>query len=211
MEWGSNALVASLSENGREEMNYALVKGIAAATALAAAGAAQAAVVVEYDQGQTIDLDATGDGLTYSGSFAADVIGSGGDPAFTASFSFTVPEDGEVSIAGISIRTSARSNIDFSSGYLDGTIPFLVTNGVIDQLALSMTGVSAGFHTIQLNGNLNAPSGEGVGSIGGSLSFALVPEPATWALFIMGFGTVGAALRRRTGAVRVTKAKLTFA
>jgi hypothetical protein len=31
---------------------------------------------------------------------------------------------------------------------------------------------------------------------------AAVPEPATWAMMIMGFGLVGAAMRRRTATVR---------
>lgn len=38
-----------------------------------------------------------------------------------------------------------------------------------------------------------------------------IPEPATWALFILGFGAIGGALRRRSSAVRVSKAKLHFA
>ena len=41
-------------------------------------------------------------------------------------------------------------------------------------------------------------------------AFAAVPEPTTWALFILGFGAIGAALRRRSSAIRVTKAKLRF-
>lgn len=40
---------------------------------------------------------------------------------------------------------------------------------------------------------------------------AAVPEPATWALFILGFGAIGATLRRRSSAVRVSKTKLRFA
>lgn len=41
-------------------------------------------------------------------------------------------------------------------------------------------------------------------------SVAAVPEPATWALFILGFGGIGGAMRRRSSAVRVTKASLSF-
>lgn len=186
----------------------------AAAFAVSAASAAHAAVTVEYDDGQAIDLETSADGLNYSGSFAADVIGNGGDPTFTATFSFVVPGSGMVSIAGISIQTSEQSNIDFYSAYLDGTIPFFITNGTVDTIALTMQQISAGTHTFQLNGRLNPPSGLGAGSLGGSVSFALagaVPEPTTWALFILGFGAVGGALRRRSSAVRVSKAKLNFA
>jgi len=35
---------------------------------------------------------------------------------------------------------------------------------------------------------------------------AAVPEPATWALMILGFGMVGAALRRRAGSTLIVLA-----
>lgn len=38
-----------------------------------------------------------------------------------------------------------------------------------------------------------------------------VPEPATWALFILGFGAIGHTMRRRSSKVRVAKASLNFA
>lgn len=44
-----------------------------------------------------------------------------------------------------------------------------------------------------------------------NIGIAAVPEPTTWALFILGFGMIGAALRRRSRAVRDIKAKLNFA
>lgn len=37
----------------------------------------------------------------------------------------------------------------------------------------------------------------GVGSVSGRTATAPVPEPATWALMLLGFGFIGAALRRR--------------
>jgi hypothetical protein len=41
------------------------------------------------------------------------------------------------------------------------------------------------------------------GTFGGTLTFAAVPEPATWALLILGFGLVGGALRRKERQTRV--------
>ena len=38
-------------------------------------------------------------------------------------------------------------------------------------------------------------------TFGGSISTGAVPEPASWAMMIAGFGLVGATMRRRTGAV----------
>lgn len=37
-----------------------------------------------------------------------------------------------------------------------------------------------------------------------------IPEPSTWALFILGFGALGFAMRRRSGEIRAAKAKLHF-
>ena len=44
-----------------------------------------------------------------------------------------------------------------------------------------------------------------------NLAINPVPEPGTWALLILGFGAIGAAMRRRTQQVRSAKAKLHFA
>lgn len=38
-----------------------------------------------------------------------------------------------------------------------------------------------------------------------------VPEPATWALFILGFGLVGGAMRRRSAMVKASRTRLTYA
>ena len=49
--------------------------------------------------------------------------------------------------------------------------------------------------------SINAPGiagGSGVGTV------VVVPEPATWAMLILGFGLAGASLRRRRGATHVT-------
>ena len=51
-------------------------------------------------------------------------------------------------------------------------------------------------------------------SLGGyidNITLATVPEPTTWALFILGFGAIGYAMRRRSSKVRVAKASLNFA
>lgn len=187
-----------------------IASGVAAAVA-AVAAPAQAAVTVTYPSGQVINLT-TLDGIDYDGTFRADLVGTGGDPNFTSSFSFVVPGPGEVGIAAISIRTTAGSNVDFTGGLLNGTTPFTISNGFVDTASLTSF-INSGLNTFTLNGTLNAPAGDGTGGFGGDVSFTLgvVPEPATWALFILGFGTIGGALRRRNSQIRVTKAKLHFA
>lgn len=66
------------------------------------------------------------------------------------------------------------------------------------------------FHTAKLEGidvapgvNLLSQSGQIVRRADGSFGLAAaVPEPASWAMLIVGFGAIGGAMRRRTGAVR---------
>ena len=51
-------------------------------------------------------------------------------------------------------------------------------------------------------------------SLGGyidNITLAAVPEPATWALFIIGFGAIGQTLRRRNAKARSVRASLSFA
>lgn len=186
---------------------------VAAVVAIAATPAT-AATTVTYPMGQSIALN-TSDGLTYDGQFQAQVDGTGGNaPAFTATFNFTVPGNGNVGIAAISIRTNNASNINFTSGIFDNDPlrTFSITNGVVDVASFEGT-IGSGFHSFTLNGNLNPPSGLGNAGFGGDVSFSLaaVPEPTTWALFILGFGAIGFGMRRRAGQVRVAKASLNFA
>lgn len=201
----------SVQLEGYNMNKFAILAAGAAAGLVAVAAPAQAAVIVSYPSGQTITLT-TLDGIDFDGTFRADLVGTGGDPNFTASFSFAVPGPGEVGIAAISIRTSAGSNVDFTGGLLNGVTPFTISNGFVDTASLSSL-INSGLNTFTLNGTLNPPTGDGTGGFGGDVSFTLgvVPEPATWALFILGFGTIGAALRRRNGQISVSKAKLHFA
>lgn len=191
-------------------MLRALAFAGAVAGAVAITAPAQAAVVVTYPSGQVIAMT-TVDGIDFDGTFRAELAGTGGDPSFTSSFSFFVPGAGEIGIAAISIRTSQGSNVDFTSGVLNGTTPFTITNGFVDQAFVSSL-IGSGLNSFTLNGTLNAPNGDGTGGFGGDVSFTLaVPEPTTWALFIVGFGAIGYGMRRRSSKVRVAKASLNFA
>ncbi len=194
-------------------MRKLLLAGAIAATSIGTA--ASAAVVVTYPNGQTVTLT-TNDGVTYSGQFRAAVDGfvPSGDPSFSATFNFNVPASGRVSIAAISIATSAASNIDFTSSFLDGTTPFTISNGAVDTAVVSSILLSPGAHSFTLSGLLNTPSGIGNAGFGGDISFTLgqgVPEPTSWALFILGFGMIGGTMRRHTARARSVRAQLTLA
>ena len=192
-------------------MNKAILLAGLAGAASAFAVPAQAATTVSYPTGTNVGLVGTPDGQTLAGAFTAAVTGTG---AFSTAFTFSVPMAGTVSIAGLSILTSPASNIDFTSGMLDGSIPFTIRNGFVDLAELSMQSIGAGSHSFTLSGTLNPTGLSGSAAIGGNLSFALmqaVPEPATWALFILGFAAIGGTMRRRVAQTQMVKAAIRFA
>lgn len=158
----------------------------AAAALVASASAAQAATVI------TIDGN--------SGSFAANKTGSG---PFADDYIFTLPgTTGQVGASVISIDLAG------SGGTLDLTNVFL--NGA--DLAITRTG-----NLVMASGVINTFGGAGQtlrivgtttglgGSYGGNVTFAAgaIPEPATWGMMILGFGAVGAAVRRRRSTAQV--------
>lgn len=83
-------------------------------------------------------------------------------------------------------------------GTITGSIPVTLING-INSVSFAYTGVS------QTTGD----EGWGINSyaVNGNPFVASVPEPATWATLVCGFGMVGAGLRARRGsALRLAKA-----
>lgn len=90
--------------------------------------------------------------------------------------------------------TELRSAVFNSSGVVAGS----------NQLALS------GLYSETVKYSLNFTGGAG-SNFNGTVNLAAVPEPAAWALFILGFGAIGGAMRRRSQQVSSAKAKLNFA
>lgn len=99
-------------------------------------------------------------------------------------------------------QISENNNIDFSSVTFNGTSFDIATQGDVEFRFLQGLAVSPGLQTLGINGT----SG-GNGSYAGTFSVATlasVPEPASWALLLVGFGVVGSTLRRRRLATSVT-------
>jgi len=88
-------------------------------------------------------------------------------------------------------------------GYGDGVVQLAFGNGGLLQISLKDTEFNAGLF------GLNEGPGHG-GNVKAKFKLlspsAAVPEPATWAMMIGGFGLVGAAMRRRSTKVSVTYA-----
>lgn len=115
-----------------------------------------------------------------------------GVTTFDDTFTFTLPKSG---IGSGSVSTS------FSSMATMLTISTVTINGVsftAAQAALGVSGIpiTAGMlNTIEVMGT----SGSVLSTYSGTATFtaAAVPEPVTWATFLVGFGFMGFALRRR--------------
>jgi hypothetical protein len=78
----------------------------------------------------------------------------------------------------------------------------LVTNGVFDALGFGFGFVSANCSNVAVCGQNNVGLTPGASifgpvTIGATFNFSAVPEPAEWALMLVGLGALGAALRMR--------------
>ncbi|MXP28834.1 PEPxxWA-CTERM sorting domain-containing protein [Porphyrobacter algicida] len=134
--------------------------------------------------------------------------------AFDDYFTLTFPNNGtvasqvgEISIAG---------NVDFTSAWLvgpgagpDSTVyNFTINNGNPSQAFLLPTGGAlAGSYELHVQGT----SGSDGNGYTASVTLSAVPEPATWALMILGFGAIGFSMRRRSAKAGTTRATLKFA
>ncbi len=166
-----------------------LVLGVLGATALAMASAASA--TESYTQIDSAFLNANG-----SAMFGANVSHQS---SITDAFSFTLDADNAANAQVSSIMFGA-TDIDFSLIYIDvNDAAHRFTQTQFDPLTetweLASVFLGAGPHTLYVNGDVVGSSHSG--SYVGNLNISAVPEPATWAMMLIGFGAIGLQLRRR--------------
>jgi hypothetical protein len=176
--------------------------------------AAVAAALTLAQPAQATDFNVAFDAGTYN----VDGPNRTTTGTFTDNFSFSVL-DGWV-FSGSLTTTRQRldppggpivSDMDFISGVLlrNGaqfatfTSPAGMTD-VTETYALAPTELTAGDYVFRLTYNVQNASGVTAATYGGQLNLAqsslAVPEPATWAMMLGGFGLVGGTLRRRQAA-----------
>src|SRR3546814_7461590 len=123
---------------------------------------------------------------------------------FSDTLNVEVPELGSVSSSITSVAISLLTDVSFSSVTLNGHEFNIDEIGATENRSFLNLPVTSGMQTLVINGT----SG-GSGSYSGTLAFA-VPEPASWAMMIAGFGLLGGAIRVRKRQVKVSFALCTL-
>ena len=169
-----------------------LVLGLVGASALAIGSAAGAVVTVDSST-MTIDGPTTVADVTTIGFTEAQLS----SPTFMENVVFTNTLAGLYSIT----LTTSSPAVDFTSAVLSGlggpyNLIEIDDDGTNEFWRLANpVNLAASQYNLTINGN-----NSGAGSLGGSITIsqaAAVPEPATWAMMLIGFGAVGFAMRRR--------------
>lgn len=94
------------------------------------------------------------------------------------------------------INTDPTSTISYSSNFLtlpefDSKAFSLAFTGILPFFNIADNGFGSSFDANIAGSFSGAPSGPGPGGV--------IPEPATWAMLVIGFGLTGATMRRRAG------------
>jgi hypothetical protein len=123
---------------------------------------------------------------------------SGASTSFDDLFQFTIPQNGTGS-GSLSTSFSAPTNeLTISEVLIDGVSYALMPGSGGQSLAVAGIPILSGvLNTIEVKGTTSASAV--AGTFTGTATFAAgaVPEPASWAMMIGGFGLIGGAMRRR--------------
>jgi len=179
-------------------------------TALTMASAASATLVITTPTSVSV----SGPNSVNNIDFTFGYSNSSTDSPFSEMVSWINDLSGlySVSLTTSAVTADGPTDVDFTAAFVTGT-------GIIGQLDLnpdpSNTDLSetyrlltqalgAGTYTLTIQGTREA-----IGSYGGNVAFEAatardpggVPEPGTWGMMLLGFGTIGWQLRRRRSQV----------
>lgn len=164
------------------------------AIALATASISNAAIIVNGSTNvdtSTLLANNTKDPLQDTLTWGQDLTSAG---TFTGSVDFSNNLSGLYSIIVSSSTPGATITAVTLSGIL-GTTGSFSTTGSSNSLTLLVPFTGAGDYRVSFGGSAPANGA----AVTGNLTFQLVPvpEPATWALMLLGFAGIGVAMRRR--------------
>ena len=165
-----------------------LVLGLLGAAALTVGTGANATIITDPVDGPTLE----GFGSDFFGTNRNAAEGTG---SFTDVFNFVLSANWDANAQIGSIILQGK-DVDFTSIMLDGFAFYQVGfDPSAETWQLDPVYLTAGSHTITVMGSITGPGG---GAYSGTVNVAPpVPEPATWAMMLLGFGAVGFAMRRR--------------
>lgn len=164
-------------------MKKLLVGAAMAVSMLAAAPVAANAAI-----GITLPAPAADGTLSYG--YTQDLGGPGGN--FEYEYTFNYPSNGLAStfLTSITVRAGSGTDVNFTSVFLNGK-EFDLTGGLKEGASLEGYPVDTSLQTLLVKG---WSGGNAQYTI--DFAFAAVPEPATWAMMIIGFSGAGVAIRR---------------
>ena len=177
-----------------------LVLGLIGATAFCAASAANATLILTTPTSVSVSGPSTTDSIDYTFGYS--------DSDVTSPFTETVSWMNDLAgVYGITLTTIAASangptDVDITAAFITGTgigtpialTPSIFNTDLVEQYFLAGQALGAGTYTLTIQGTRGRS-----GSFGGNVAFEAnhVPEPATWAMMLLGFGAIGFAMRRR--------------
>lgn len=129
-----------------------------------------------------------------SGTSLATWSQSPGAGSFLDTFLFNLPRAGIVTVSITSTQTAGpATNVNFNATNVkfNGTVVPIISRGVFELRTLVNKAVNGGTSNLVVQGTSGA-----LGNYTGTLTYA-IPEPAMWAMMILGFGITGAAMRTR--------------
>ena len=178
-----------------------LLMAAAGAVAIATASMASASVTVTASSGLNSPNPLTTAGAVQNFADGSSVIQFGiqpvPNPTFNASFTFTNTIAG---VYNVVLQTST-TGVVFTSGALSGgsCAPSYCTIGGLPGTNLALPApvyLAAATYTFAFGGN-NSSTFQGSTLNGNVTITPAVPEAATWAMMLVGFGGIGLAMRRR--------------
>jgi hypothetical protein len=142
-------------------------------------------------------LKATGGAGCSGGGSGGLVSGQAGSGLFSLTFQSSIT-------TYTTVQTPVYSKRGRLTGYTTSTVAVVTpvaapTSVTFNDFGAHYQALPGGFSTVGVAAEMPPPPGKPLGGELGSqgLLSVAVPEPATWALMILGFGGVGAVLRRR--------------
>jgi len=172
-----------------------LALGLAGVTALTMASAANATITVDASSMVYSGPSSNDGGVTTTIGYTEANLSK---PTFHEWLEFTNTLDG---LYSVTLSTSSLP-VNFTSavrtnGITNYALSLVGNQGPNEFWGLDTTFIPAGQYTLNIYGN-----NSNTGSLGGSITITeAVPEPATWAMMLIGFGAIGWQLRRRRSPV----------